>query len=148
MSTIRRATLDDLPAIAHLFDLYRIFYRKSSDIHGATVFLESRIRNNESIIFLAEESNEPVGFVQLYPQFSSTRMSRFWLLNDLYVLENYRGKGISKQLIDAAKNLTRETQATGLLLETEKMNHIGNQLYPATGFKIYNETNFYWWENK
>ncbi len=143
---IRRATTNDLPQLSQLFDAYRIFYRKSSDISRAADFISERMKENESVIFVDDENGTLTGFTQLYPQFSSTRMQRAWLLNDLYVHPAYRGKGISKKLIEAAKQLARETNAAGLLLETEKTNITGNQLYPSAGFVLYNETNFYWWD--
>jgi GNAT superfamily N-acetyltransferase len=148
MIQIRQAKESDLEQLARLFDLYRIFYRKQSDLNAAKIFLKERLHKNESVIFVAAENDSLIGFTQLYPQFSSTRMMRTWLLNDLYVLSEYRGRGISKQLIDAAKQLAKQTDAAGLLLETEKTNAVGNQLYPSAGFIPYNETNFYWWENK
>jgi len=55
MVIIRTATIDDLPQLAQLFDLYRIFYQKASDIEGAKKFLSERISNNESVIYVAEE---------------------------------------------------------------------------------------------
>src|SRR5882672_8652450 len=134
MSTVRKAVIDDLSQLAGLFNLYRIFYRKESDIESAKIFLRDRMQQHESVIYVAEENQKLIGFTQLYPQFSSTRMKRSWLLNDLYVLEEYRGKGISKQLIEAAKQLAKETTSAGLLLETEKTNIIGNHLYPSAGF--------------
>jgi len=144
---VRKATLEDLSQLATLFDKYRIFYRKASDLEGATRFLSERITRKESEIFVAEAEGKIVGFTQLYPQFSSTRIKRSWLLNDLYVLESWRAKGIAKLLLEAAKQLARDTNAAGLLLETEKTNMIGNRLYPAAGFSIYDQTNFYWWDN-
>jgi len=147
MSTVRKAVIDDLSQLAGLFNLYRIFYRKESDIESAKIFLRDRMQQHESVIYVAEENRKLIGFTQLYPQFSSTRMKRSWLLNDLYVLEEYRGKGISKQLIEAAKQLAKETNSAGLLLETEKTNIIGNHLYPSAGFIFNNLTNFYWWDN-
>ena len=68
------------------------------------------------------------------------------MLNDLFVLPEYRGKHISKQLIDSAKQLVHETGAAGILLETEKSNEIGNYVYSSAGFVRYDETNFYWWQ--
>ena len=147
MILVRQATLEDLSQLTNLFNLYRIFYRKEPDIPGARLFLEERIRLRESMIFVAEEDGTLAGFTQLYPQLSSTRMKRSWLLNDLYVLEKYRGKGISKQLIEKAKQLSRDTNSAGLALETEKTNVTGNRLYPAVGFKIQDQSNFYWWDN-
>ncbi len=148
MITIRKALIDDLPQLSELFNLYRIFYKKPTDIEGAKKFLSERISNNESIIYVAEENSKLIGFTQLYPQFSSTRMTGTWILNDLYILEAYRGRGASKQLIDAAKELAKQTNSAGIMLETEKTNKIGNSLYPSAGFELYDQTNFYWWENK
>ncbi|MGI9653392.1 GNAT family N-acetyltransferase [Chryseobacterium sp. RLHN22] len=147
MKNTRKAIIEDLSQLAKLFDQYRIFYHKDSDIPGAEQFLKQRIENKDSEIFVAENGDELVGFVQLYPLFSSTRMKRYWLLNDLYVNKNSRGKGFSKELIEKAKEMAKSTDAAGILLETGKSNDIGNQLYPSCGFKIYDEVNFYEWTN-
>ncbi len=144
----RKVEIKDIDQLAELFDQYRIFYHKDSDISAAKKFLTERIENKDSEIFVAESEGELVGFVQLYPLFSSTRMKRYWLLNDLYVNENHRGKGFSKKLIEDSKELAKSTDAAGILLETGKSNDIGNQLYPSCGFEIYNKVNFYEWTNK
>lgn len=146
MKNTRKATIQDLQQLAELFDQYRIFYHKDSDIPAAKNFLTERIQTKDSEIFVAESEGRLVGFVQLYPLFSSTRMKRYWLLNDLYVNSNFRGKGFSKALIEQAKELCRTSNACGMYLETGKENRIGNQLYPSAGFKKYDEVNFYEWE--
>ncbi len=144
---IRQAVSTDLEQLVPLFDAYRIFYSKPGDLNAAQRFLADRIQKNESVIFVAESPNKQlVGFVQLYPIFSSTRMKRYWLLNDLYVMENYRGKGISIQLIERAKQLCIESLAAGMMLETAKSNTIGNKLYPKTGFICDQEHNYYTWD--
>lgn len=145
---IRKATLQDIGQLSELFDQYRIFYQKEPDLPAAEQFLTERIENRDSEIFVAESEGEILGFVQLYPVFSSTRMKRYWLLNDLFVHENYRGKGFSKQLIEKAKEIAKSTNAGGILLETGKTNDIGNKLYPGCGFELYDEVNFYEWTNQ
>ncbi|WP_294201697.1 GNAT family N-acetyltransferase [uncultured Chryseobacterium sp.] len=144
---IRKATLQDIGQLSELFDQYRIFYHKDSDIPNAEKFLTERIENRDSEIFVAEHAGKLVGFVQLYPLFSSTRMKRYWLLNDLFVNESYRGKGFSKALIEKAKEMAISTDACGILLETGKSNDIGNKLYPSCGFELYDKVNFYEWTN-
>jgi len=144
----RKATIQDVRQLSELFDQYRVFYHKESDIPAAEKFITERIENKDSQIFVAENEGKLVGFVQLYPLFSSTRMKRYWLLNDLYVNEDYRGKGYSKALIEEAKQMAKSTDACGILLETGKSNDIGNQLYPACGFQIYDQVNFYEWTNE
>jgi len=145
---IRKATLQDIGQLSELFDQYRIFYQKEPDLPAAEQFLTERIENRDSEIFIIESEGKLLGFVQLYPIFSSTRMKRYWLLNDLFVHENYRGKGFSKQLIEKAKEIAKLTDAGGILLETGKTNDIGNKLYPGCGFELYDEVNFYEWTNQ
>ncbi|HNR20995.1 MAG TPA: GNAT family N-acetyltransferase [Bacteroidia bacterium] len=144
---VKKASIADLEQLSTLFNEYRIFYKKESDIAGSKQFLLERISSKESEIFVAEnEINKLVGFVQLYPLFSSTRMKRVWLLNDLYVEVNFRGFGLAKLLIDKSKELCVSTNACALILETEKENIIGNQLYLSAEFKKDTLHNFYEWE--
>jgi len=142
---IREAKKSDLDQLSKLFDSYRMFYGKESNIDISKNFLESRLSNKDSEVFICEFDNILIGFVQLYPLFSSTRVSKYWLLNDLFVDSKYRGKGYSKLLIDKAKELVKDSNACGMMLETEKSNKIGNNLYPKTGFEKNDSSNFYEW---
>jgi GNAT superfamily N-acetyltransferase len=148
MIQVRTCGIEDLDQLAELFDQYRAFYGKPSDIEAGKYFLKERLIHKESVIFVAEDQqNQLVGFTQLYPLFSSTRMKRLWLLNDLFVQEAHRGKGISKQLIERSKELCRQTQGCALSLETAKTNHIGNNLYQSSGFELDADNNYYSWYN-
>ena len=143
---IKKATQKDLKATAKLFNEYRVFYRKESDLKAAKAFIGERLKNKDSKIFVCEDAKgDLLGFVQLYPLFSSTRMKKLWLLNDLFVHPKHRGKGISIKLINKAKKLVKKTKAAGMFLETEKTNAIGNSLYPRAGFSLNEATNFYDW---
>jgi len=146
MIRVEQATIIHLDRLAVLFDQYRVFYEKQSDVKAAKGFLRQRIEANESVIFVSfNEASVMTGFTQLYPLFSSTRMKRLWLLNDLFVEATFRGKGFSIALIESAKEHCRQTGGCGLILETAKSNDIGNKLYPKTGFKLDNEHNYYSW---
>ncbi len=145
---IRKIHAADIQALAGLFDAYRVFYKKESDVSAAEIFLTERFHKKECAIFVAEnEQGKLVGFVQLYPLFSSTRMKRLWLLNDLFIDASHRGKGISVLLIDAAKKLCTETNAGGFMLETEKSNTIANNLYLKAGLSLDSEHTYYSWDN-
>lgn len=147
MIDIRKATLEDLDQLVPLFDAYRVWYRKESKIEAAKTFLQERLTKNDSVIFCCFKNNEALGFTQLYPSFSSTRMKRLWILNDLYISPEARGQGYSKKLIDKTKSFALETDACGILLETETSNLIGNKLYPRMGFDL-EQNNFYFWTAK
>lgn len=142
---IIRATHEHVDQIAILFDQYRVWYGKESDVKAAQIFLSERLKNDESILFAARINGKIEGFTQLYPLFSSTRMKRIWLLNDLFVTENCRGKSLGRNLIHAAKQWARETEAAEVALETQKTNTPANGLYLDEGFKLSTEVNYYQW---
>jgi len=133
-TTIRRATLDDLDAIAPLFDAYRRFYHQPGDVDRARDFLRERMLHSESVVLLAQRDGTAAGFTQLYPLFSSVRTARLWLLNDLFVAEGARRHGVARALLDAATDFAREQGAAGLMLETMADNAPARALYRAAGW--------------
>lgn len=140
--SIQKATLNDLDSLSKLFDLYRIFYQQKSDLSGAREFIRERLNNKESVVFIAFYENKPIGFVQLYPSFSSVSMKRTWVLNDLYVSESVRGKGFGEKLIEKAITFAKDTGAKGILLETNIENVTAQRLYERIGFT--KETNHFY----
>ena len=129
-----------------LFEAYRAFYRKTPNRQSRS-FLIERIQSEDAAVFLACVDGQPVGFVQLFKTFSSTRLRPLWILNDLYTKEEFRNQSIGAYLIEKSKELAKETDACGLMLETEKSNDPGNHLYPAAGFKLMDKVNHYFWIN-
>jgi len=133
---IIKASLNELEFISILFDLYRQFYEQQTDIESAKTFLSERINNNESMIFLAIDNKKTgMGFVQLYPSFSSVSMKKTWILNDLFVHEHFRKQGVAEALIERAISHAVETNAKGLALETHISNVSAQKLYDKKGFK-------------
>ena len=131
---IRKAKKKDIEKLSVLFDKYRIFYKQASDVAKARSFLKKRIKRNESVIFVAEEGKELIGFAQLFPIFSSVSIKRTWLLNDLYVDEKARGKGTATKLLNAAKELGIETGSKWLLLQTASDNFTAQKVYEKNGW--------------
>jgi ribosomal protein S18 acetylase RimI-like enzyme len=125
----------DVGAVAPLFDAYRQFYKKPSNEEAARRFLFARLSKGESVLFLARHGIEAVGFVQLYPVFSSTNLTRQWILNDLYVTAEARKHGVGHALMDRARQFAESTQADGLTLETATDNLTAQRLYQRLGWK-------------
>jgi len=142
--TVKEATLADAAAVAALFDAYRIYYEQSSDLAGAERFIAERLRNGESVIYLALDEGSPVGFTQLYPFFTSVGMKRAWVLNDLYVTEDYRNRGVGKALIAAAQDLARSTAAKWIMLQTYTSNVNAQALYEKLGFEKDTSSYYYY----
>lgn len=131
-----RATLDDLDALAALFDGYRIFYKQAPDPAAARTFLEERLRRDESVIFIARDggNREALGFTQLYPLFSSVSARRIWVLNDLFVTPVARKCGVARALMGCARDFAMEAGALRLVLETAEDNHAAQALYESLGY--------------
>ncbi|WNO59463.1 GNAT family N-acetyltransferase [Rheinheimera sp. MMS21-TC3] len=133
---IVKAKVEHLNVISPLFDSYRVFYGQKSDLNVAREFIESRLNNNESVIFLAlDEQGNGLGFTQLYPSFSSVSAARTWVLNDLYVADTARRQGVAKKLMNAAKAMGLEDNVEGLALETAESNVNAQKLYESLGYE-------------
>lgn len=134
-STIRQATIEDLEALVPLFDGYRQFYRQPSNLEAAREFLGQRLRRRESTVFIAESGGQAVGFAQLFPTFSSVSLAPAFVLNDLFVLAEFRRFGVGQRLLEAAVAFCRSAGAVRVSLSTAVTNHAARALYEASGWQ-------------
>ncbi|WP_207765931.1 GNAT family N-acetyltransferase [Solimonas fluminis] len=133
---IRQATIEDLERIVPLFDGYRQFYGQASDPEAAGAFLLERFRQQQSVIFIAEDAQgQGLGFTQLYPSFSSVRLGRSYILNDLFVVPRARRHGVGALLLQAAARFGRSAGAVRLSLSTALDNRAAQALYESQGWQ-------------
>lgn len=134
MTLVRRASIDDLDALVPLFDAYRRFYGQPGNAYCAGEYLRQRMRSQEAIVLMAERGGTAIGFALLYPTWSSVRMGRLWILNDLFVDERARRRGVARRLLDEAAVFARGDGAVGIVLETARDNTAARALYRAAGW--------------
>ena len=133
---ISKAQLDDVEQVAILFDEYRQFYGQQSDTSLAEYFIKSRIVEKSALVFVAKETNDTLcGFCLVYPSFSSLSAKRMFILNDLYVSQAYRRKGIAKSLINQVVLMARIEGVYKIELQTDKQNETARNLYENFNFK-------------
>ena len=138
--SVRRATLVDLDRLVPLFDSYRQFYEQLPDHTVARQFLIDRLTRDESVVLIAEDhEGAAVGFVQLFPMFSSIFAARMFLLSDLFVIPHARRRGVGTRLLQAATEMTRGAGAVRLELATAITNDPARRLYEKLGWKRDNE---------
>jgi ribosomal protein S18 acetylase RimI-like enzyme len=130
----RLAAVSDVERVAPLFDAYRQFYGLAPDLELAQWFLRERLSRGESVVLLAEGGGSALGFVQMYPTFSSLRAARTFVLYDLFVDPAARQHGIGRQLMQAAADEARARGAVSLVLSTAKTNHRAQRLYESLGW--------------
>lgn len=134
-STIRQATSDDVEVLVPLFDGYRQFYGQASNPVAAREFLGQRLRREQSTVFIAESAGQAVGFAQLFPTFSSVSLAPAFVLNDLFVLAEFRRFRIGQRLLEAAVAFCRSAGAVRVSLSTAVANGPARALYEASGWK-------------
>jgi ribosomal protein S18 acetylase RimI-like enzyme len=130
-----KVSLEQIGLVAPLFDAYRQFYGQKPSLEGARQFLFERVQRDQSVIFAVVEHDNAVGFTQLYPSFSSVSMKPIWILNDLFVVEGARRRGIGEQLLTAATAFAMKTGAVRLELSTAIDNVKAQALYHRLGWK-------------
>lgn len=140
------ASENNLEQLTPLFDGYRIFYKQESDLKAARGFLADRFQKKDSVVFMAlDEQGTPLGFTQLYPIFSSVSMQPSYVLNDLFVSQLARGRGVGAALMEHAKQFAKTAGSKGLTLETG-VDNPAQKLYQRLGWVKDTEVNHYTWE--
>jgi len=131
---IVRAGIGDVDRVVPLFEAYRRFYRRAPDPDGSRRFIRERIAAGDAVVFVALEGDNAIGFVQLYPTYTSVDIGRIWLLNDLYVIEAARRLGVARALLERSIELARDSGALRLQLETAADNASARGLYESAGW--------------
>ncbi len=132
---IERAGLDDVPLLATLFDAYRQFYEQPADLPLAERYLHDRLARDESLVWLAWQGAQAIGFCQCYPTFCSVVAAPIFVLYDLYVSPGARGLGAARALMQAAVDEARTRGCARLDLSTAKTNVPAQALYEALGWR-------------
>jgi len=132
----RIATTDDLDSLVILFDQYRQFYECAPDPVAARVWLDTNLRLDRSVIFVAETNAGIQGFTQLYPALCSVDLVNYFVLYDLYVCDRARRGGIGRALMEAARHWATAQGAARIDLETARSNTAGQRLYKALGYQL------------
>ncbi|WP_213875470.1 N-acetyltransferase [Pseudomonas sp. dw_358] len=135
---IIKATLEHLDLLTPLFVKYREFYGELSFPESSRKFLETRLRRDESVIYLAVPDGSEdriLGFCQLYPSYSSLSLKRVWILNDIYVAEDARRQLVADHLLKTAKKMARDTQAVRMRVSTSANNDVAQKTYESIGFR-------------
>lgn len=143
-SNFLEPNLDDLESLSVIFNAYRVFYNQISDMNLARSFIHDRLTQKDSqFIIKKDNANNIVGFIQLYPVFSSISAGKAWILNDLYVSEQNRKQGIATDLMQHAIAFGKSTNAKYIVLETSFDNIPAQTLYKQVGFVEQDKTKLF-----
>jgi len=131
-----------------LFKAYLAFYQVEQSDADCLAFLDERLQKHEARIWLAEDAGVAVGFALMYPGFNSLTLKPNWLLHDLFVTPDYRGCGVSKQLLQCCQAHVLALGGGGIMLQTATDNTVAQALYESNGFVRDNAFLVYNWEGQ
>jgi ribosomal protein S18 acetylase RimI-like enzyme len=132
---IQRMTLKDVDKVSPLLDRYRQFYDRAPDLEQAQRWLHDCCANQKSHVFYAELDGKVAGFTQMFPMLSTVRCDNTWVLNDLFVEDFARRRGVGQALLKAAENFAKEDGAAYITLETMRNNLAAQALYHKAGWE-------------
>lgn len=89
--------------------------------------------SEDGMLLAARRDGELLGYACLYWHFTSLAAAETVLMNDLYVVEEARGEGVGRALIEAAAAVARERGAHELEWATEPENRTAQRLYDTIG---------------
>ena len=121
-----------LPLIA----AYQRFYAAEGIDEGRNrAFFRRFLAPSEDGMLLGARDSEAklVGYACLYWHFSSTQAVETVLMNDLFVSEAARGRGVGRALIEASAAVARERGSPHLEWSTAPDNLTAQRLYDSTG---------------
>lgn len=113
--------------------------KKRYNIKGVKEEYFRRFIKNSQLICLYD-NEKMIGAVTLVKIYKVSGLS--CSIEHLIVDKNYRGRGLSKQLMNFAIDLAKKQKARRVFLTCDKSNDIGNALYKKMGFKL-GAVNFY-----
>lgn len=101
----------------------------------AAIFADMDASDHHSTLLAFNEDDEAVGVITLVESMSLSAGGHYGVINELYVVPEYRSEGVGKMLIDFAKEIGEQREWTRLEVTTpgdefEKTRHF----YEREGF--------------
>lgn len=98
--SIRNANEKDTPLILDFIKQLAVYEKLPDEVSATVEILEKSIfiERSAKVIFILEDDKE-VGFALYFYNFSTFTGKKGLYLEDLFVLEDYRGKGYGKKLL-------------------------------------------------
>ena len=147
MFTIRSATERDLPAVGRLgallmrahyeFDPQRFMRPQGGVERGYASFLGSQLDDPDSIVLVAEEAGEVVGYIYAAVEPASWKelRDRSGYIHDVLVTWEHRRSWIAEALMNAAIEWLRTRDVPRVVLGTASQNEAAQRLFRRLDFR-------------
>ncbi|MEU7826921.1 GNAT family N-acetyltransferase [Catellatospora sp. NPDC049133] len=121
-------------AVAELFDDYRAHYGQQRAYGATRQWLQDQAAMSGLRISAAFTAGRPCGLLTALVVPASLTLGTFWMIRDLYVPPEHRGRGHARALLTETVSQARATGARRVALQTEHDNAAALALYGSLGF--------------
>lgn len=125
---------EDMPA---LYALYQEFaaYEKLEDYFSASLEELTKLMFTDKLLHIlkAETEGEMAGFAAYYYQLVSFPAKKVLYLEDIFVKEAYRGKGIGNRFLTELENIARENDCLKMTWKCLTWNQSSRSFYEHIG---------------
>lgn len=141
MPRIRTATRDDVPKLLALIRELATYEKKREKavITEADLLRDAFGPSPKFRALIAEWDDEPAGYASFFYFYSTFQGRAALFLEDLFVLEKFRGKGIGKALLAEVARLALEEKCFGLRWEVLDWNRPAIEFYQKLGADFLHE---------
>ncbi len=138
-ATFKLAELRDMETlIALMRDLYG-YDQILFDEQNARIALSQFLSAGEyGIIWIIQIAGQAVGYIVLTYDFSLEFHGRTACLDELFICEEYRNRGVGQQALQFVEDYCRASKIKALFVITEKSNKIADHFYQKCGFAALN----------
>lgn len=139
MIAFKLIALSDIDDMVSMMEDFYIIDNYPIDVDSSKKLFDEFITNkNLGKAWLIYSKKEIVGYVILTFVFSFEYKGKIAFLDELYVSENARGKGIGKKAMEFIQLQAKELGLKLVYLEVENHNEMARKLYISSDFTIHN----------
>lgn len=133
--TITRGKASDIDAIVRFqADMAMESEGTMLDMDRLTLGVTSAINDEQKGIYLVARANDtPIGSLMLTREWSDWNNQWYWWIQSVYVMPEYRKKGVYKALYATLKDMARENGVSQIRLYADRTNLSAQQVYQRLG---------------
>ncbi|HPE57444.1 MAG TPA: GNAT family N-acetyltransferase [Bacteroidales bacterium] len=146
MITIRESVFNDTSVIADFqqkmaFETEDIYLDNNKVRAGVNAVMEDKSKG----FYIVAEEGEIVASMLLTPEWSDWRNGYFLWIQSLYVIPDYRKKGVFRMMYDFVKNKVNSSEAyVGIKLYVDQHNEVAQKAYEKVGMESSHYRMFEW----
>jgi GNAT superfamily N-acetyltransferase len=139
MLSIRPANVSDVPLLKRLIHEFAQFERLPASATEENLSADGFGKSPKFRVLMAEWDGEPAGYAFFFDYYSSFEGRAGLFLEDIYVRDQYRGKGIGKALLAVVASAAAQQSCFGVRWQVLDWNTPAIEFYKNLGATFLND---------